>query len=151
MTQHPMHPIRARKGGLSQSITLSCTDPWGRTVAVPTTLGFRVDDPYAVALMFHSASADVEWVVARDLLLDGLGAPCGEGDVKAYPSIGDDAHAVTILDFCSPDGRLIAQADSMVLQRFLAGTFELVPAGSESSCLDIDGVIAALLGADRDQ
>ena len=148
MTQQPMQPIRATGQSLSQSILLACVDPWGRVVEVPTTLGYRADDPYAVALVFHSASGDVEWVVSRTLLLQGLAAPTGEGDVRVYPSIDEDARVVAILDFCSPDGRLIAQADSLSLQSFLARTFELVPVGTESGRLDLDGLIAALLDSE---
>jgi hypothetical protein len=148
MTQQPIRPTRPAVETLSQDILLSCIDSWGRAVDVPTTLGFRTGDPYAVSLMFHSASGDVEWVISRALLLQGLGAPCGEGDVKVRPDVDEDARAVTVLDFCSPDGRLVAQADSLLLQSFLARTFQLVPVGAETGHLDLDGLIAALLGAD---
>jgi hypothetical protein len=141
-------PIRNTSEGISLPILLSCLDPWGRTVDVSTTLGYRPDDPYAVSLTFHSASGDVEWVASRALLLEGLSAPCGDGDIMIYPSLDDDGGAVAVLDFCSPDGRLIAQTDSPAVQSFLDRTFELVPAGTESSHLDIDGLIAALLGAE---
>lgn len=146
MTQ-PMHPIRETREGLSQDVVLACLDPWGRSVDVPTTLSYRADDPYAVALVFHSATADVQWVVSRTLLLQGLAAPTGDGDVRAYPSIDEDGTAVAILDFCSPDGQLTAQADALALQTFLGRTFELVPAGSEGKRLDMDGLIAAILRA----
>jgi hypothetical protein len=147
MTQKPMHPIRTTSGGMSQHIVLSCVDPWGRAVQVPTTLTYRTDDPYAVALVFHSAAGDVEWVVSRTLLAQGLAGPCGDGDVKICPSIDEKSRAVTMLDFCSPDGRLIAEADSLALRTFLAGTFELIPDGTEGEHLDLDGLIAAILGA----
>lgn len=142
MTQQPVH-----HPALSQDISLSCLDPWGRTVDVPTTLAYRERDPYAVSLTFHSNSGDVEWFVSRTLLLQGLAQPTGDGDVKVYPSIGEDAHAVAILDFSSPDGRLIAQASSHELQCFLARTFASVPVGTESEHLDIDGLLADLLGS----
>jgi len=145
MTQQPIHSTNS---GLSRAVMLSCVDPWGRVVDVPTTLGYRCEDPYAVSLVFHSASGDVEWVVSRTLLLQGLAAASGEGDVRVRPSIDEDARAVTILDFCSPDGRLIAQADTVALQSFLARTFELVPVGAEGKHLDMDGLIVALLGAE---
>lgn len=139
------HPIQ--HPALSHDITLSCLDPWGRTVDVPTTLGYREDDPYAVSLTFHSHSGDVVWVVSRTLLLQGLAAPTGEGDVKVYPSIDDRARAVVVLDFCSPDGRLVATTSSREVQGFLAKTFAAVPVGTESRHLDLDGLIDALLGS----
>ncbi|MEX0429124.1 SsgA family sporulation/cell division regulator [Nocardioides sp. DS6] len=141
MTHPTRHPA------LTHDITLSCVDPWGRTVDVPTTLGYRQEDPYAVSLTFHSHTGDVEWVVSRTLLLQGLAAPAGEGDVKVYPSIDERARAVTILDFSSPDGRLVAEASSREIQGFLAKTFAAVPVGTESRHLDLDGLVAALLGS----
>ena len=139
MTQQPTSPA------LVQDITLACVDPWGRDVEVVTTLGYRQQDPYAVTLTFHSGNGDVEWIVARTLLLQGLAAPAGEGDVKIYPSIDDDARAVAVFDFSSPDGRLVAQTCTHDLQTFLARTFTAVPVGTESAHLDIDAIIAGLL------
>lgn len=141
MTQQPTTPA------LSQDITLACIDPWGRNVEVPTTLGYRQHDSYAVTLTFHSGAGDVEWVVARTLLLQGLAAPAGEGDIRIYPSIDVDARAVAVLDFCSPDGRLVAEACTHELQTFLARTFAVVPVGTESDYLDVDALIADLLHA----
>lgn len=135
---------------VQHDIKITCLDPWGRTVEVPTTLGYRESDPYAVSLTFHSASGDVEWVVSRTLMLQGLAAPAGEGDVKIYPSIDEDAKAVAVLDFSSPDGRLIATADSSEMQTFLGKTFSAVPVGAESQHLDVDTLISDLLGTSSD-
>lgn len=130
---------------LSHDIVLSCVDPWGRIVDIPTTLGYRQNDPYAVSLTFHAGSGDVEWVMSRALLLQGLVAPAGEGDVKIAPSIDEDARAVVVIDFSSPDGRLVAQASSHEVQTFLARTFAMVPVGTESRHLDIDRLVELLL------
>jgi hypothetical protein len=143
MTQQPTD-----HQALNQDLILICADPWGRDVAVPTTLGYRHEDPYAVTVTFHSYSGDVDWIVSRMLLLQGLAAPAGEGDVRIYPSIDDQARATVVLDFCSPDGRLIAEADAHGLQTFLARTFAAVPAGTESDYFDVDALVAQLLGTD---
>jgi hypothetical protein len=143
MTQQPIH-----HPALTQDLSLTCVDPWGRNVEVPATLGYREDDPYAVTVTFHAHAGDVEWILSRTLLLQGLAAPCGEGDIRVYPSIDDTARAVAILDFCSPDGRLVAQVDTHALQTFLARTFAVVPVGSEQQHLDLDGLVARLLGTD---
>jgi hypothetical protein len=140
MTQRPTTPA------LFQDVTLACVDPWGRQVEVPTTLSYHQNDPYAVTLTFHSATGDVEWIVARTLLLQGLAAPAGEGDVKVFPSIDDDARAVAVLDFSSPDGRLVTQTSTYELQAFLARTFAVVPVGTESDYLDLDRLVGNLLG-----
>lgn len=146
MTHQPIERP-GQQPALSHDVDLSCVDPWGRNVEVATTLGYRQDDPYAVTVTFHSQGVDVEWIVSRSLLLQGLAAPAGEGDVKVYPSIDDHARAVAVLDFSSPDGRLIAQANTHDLQTFLARTFTMVPVGSEGQFLDIDGLLSALLAS----
>jgi hypothetical protein len=135
-------------GEVSQHLLLATVGPVGRVVSLPTTLRYRADDPYAVAFVFHSAGGDVEWVIARTLLLQGLAAPVGEGDVRVYPAVDDDGAAVTRLDFCSPDGQLVAQADPFAVQSFLTRTFALVPAGAEGGHLDMDALVEALLQDD---
>lgn len=147
--QQPMGRGRAvgqgTTGEVSQHLLLSTVSPSGRSVSLPTTLRYRAEDPYAVAFVFHSAGGDVEWVVARTLLMQGLAAPVGDGDVRVYPAVDEIGVAVTRLDFCSPDGRLVAEADPLTVQAFLARTFALVPVGAESQHLDLDAVVEALL------
>ncbi|MGK2874114.1 MAG: SsgA family sporulation/cell division regulator [Nocardioides sp.] len=126
-------------------MSLECVDPWGRSVEAPITLSYRSDDPFAVTLIFRSSSETVAWIVGRNLLMQGLTAPVGEGDVRIYPSIVTGARTVVVLDFRSPDGRLVAQADSSQLQAFLTQAFAVVPAGTESAFLDIDSLVDDLL------
>lgn len=130
---------------ISQDLTLWCVDPWSRAVQVPTTLGYRADDPYAVSLTFHSGAGDVEWVASRMLLVQGLGDDAGDGDIKVSPSVDDDGTSILVLDFSSPDGELVAHADAFEVQSFLTRSFALVPVGTESDRLDIDTLIAQLL------
>jgi hypothetical protein len=139
------HPIE-NSSEFSHDIALTCLDPWGREVAVSTTLGYRTNDPYALSLLFHSAAGDVEWVVSRTALLQGLATACGEGDFKVHPHTEPDGRAVIILDFSSPDGHLVAHADSREMQSFLARTFAAVPVGAESDFIDLDALVADLLG-----
>jgi len=130
---------------ISHDIELWCFDPWGRSVRVPTTFGYASSDPYAVSLTFHSGTGDVEWVVSRTLMLQGLAAPAGEGDVKIQPEFDERHQPVAVFDFCSPDGRLVARADSHEIQLFLARSFAMVPVGTESRHLNVDVLIARLL------
>ena len=139
-----------RPTALLQDVLLSCLDPQGRPVSIRTTLSYRRDDPYAVTLTFHSkSSGDVDWLVARSLLLQGLAMPVGEGDVRIFPSIDETARAVTVLEFTSPDGTLVGQVGSGDLHRFLRRTFEVVPPGDEFTYLDLDGLVEALLAPQR--
>lgn len=138
---------RMNQTGIEQDITLACVDPWGRSVDVPTTMSFEQSDPYAVTLTFHAGSGAVVWMMARQVLLQGLTSPSGEGDVKVYPSIDEDARAVTVLDFCSPNGHLVGQVATRAVQEFVAETISVVPVGAESDYLDLDALTEALLSS----
>ena len=131
---------------LSQDLMLTCTDQWGREVDVPTTLSYRREDPYALTLAFHANGGDVTWIVSRTLVLQGLATPVGDGDVRVRPGRGG-VQPTAILEFTSPDGSLVARARTQELQAFLARTFAVVPVGSESAHVDIDGLLTALLDA----
>jgi hypothetical protein len=134
----------AIQGSVESHIVLACVDPQGRQVDVPTTLSYRADDPYAITMTFHSASSDVTWVVSRDLLVEGISGPAGDGDVLVYPAATEGS---TIIDFCSPDGRLTTRTSSNQLRDFLVRSFRVVPAGAESLFLDLDSLIIDLLAS----
>ena len=46
-----------------------------------------------------------------------------------------------------PDGQAVLEGDAADIEAFLARTLAIVPAGSESLLLDLDGEIEALLAA----
>ena len=141
MTQQPISP------GTSQDLTLQCLDQLGRPVEIDATFHYDPHDPYAVELAFHAAGSDVSWWMARTLLLRGLAGPEGEGDVLVWPSVDEDSRAVLVMEFRSPDGHLLAQADSEALQAFLARTLPAVPIGTESEHLDLDALTDYLLAS----
>ncbi|MEU7047135.1 SsgA family sporulation/cell division regulator, partial [Streptomyces eurythermus] len=54
---------------------------------IPVELRYETSDPYAVRLTFHlPGDAPVTWAFGRELLVDGVGRPCGEGDVRISPA-----------------------------------------------------------------
>ncbi|WP_316522126.1 SsgA family sporulation/cell division regulator [Kitasatospora brasiliensis] len=107
-------------------------------------LGYEADDPYAVRLTFHlPGDAPVTWYFARELLLDGISGPTGEGDVHVRP-VGEELSEVCIV-LRSPDGDAVLRASSAPLIAFLSRTDRLVPMGEEFTGRDIDAQLAALL------
>ncbi|MEU4098081.1 SsgA family sporulation/cell division regulator [Streptomyces sp. NPDC026673] len=105
---------------------------------------YRSDDPYTVRMRFgRDGDDEAQWVLSRDLLLAGLAAPAGHGDVHVEP--GDHAH--TLITLAAPGGTAVLQIATGVLARFLAATAELVPLGTENARIDWDGCIAELLSA----
>lgn len=140
MAQPPTAPT------VSQDITLQCRDDGGQDIAFVASLGYRADDPYAVWLTFHIPGGDVSWAVSRSLLLKGLTEPSGDGDIRLRPGVDEEGHAVTILNFRSPNGSLSTQARSVALRTFLDRTWLVVPPGEEAEQLDLDLLVGALLG-----
>jgi hypothetical protein len=133
---------------LSQELTLQALDAWGRTVELPATFGYDAGDPWAVRITFAAgrggAATPVRWVVGRELLLQGLTDPAGEGDVQLFPSVDEDGRAAVVIELCSPDGRLVLQLRTSDLYRFLSRTLAVVPLGTEA--IDLDDLVDALVG-----
>jgi hypothetical protein len=142
VNQQPLSPA------LSQGLRLQTLDAWGRTVDVPATFEYDAGDPWAVRVVFPGgrgdAAAAVCWMVGRELLLQGLTEPAGEGDVRLFPSVDEDGRAAVVMELCSPDGRLVLQLPTLELHRFLSRTLTVVPRGAES--IDLDRLVDALVG-----
>lgn len=111
------------------------------------TAALRYDggDPLAVRVVFPAEAsldgAEVTWAFARDLLATGLREPAGEGDVQVWPC----GPGRTVLGLFCDEGVAVLEFRSAELRRFLARTYELVPADRERLHLDLDGGLAALL------
>jgi hypothetical protein len=115
-------------------------------VPVETELSYDAADPYAVALTLNLASAEpVRWLVARDILRQGLSGPAGEGDVGVWPSGTSEDRPTVCVALSSPDGDALLVCDAAELVEFLDRTEDVVAVGEETSFLDIDALAAALL------
>lgn len=110
-------------------------------------LVFDPADPYAVVMNLEARSGSVVWTFARDLLADGLYEPCGSGDVQVWPCLSNSGQAVVIIELSSPDGLALLEAPSRAVHDFVARTHQVVPEGEESAHIEMDSVIAQLLGA----
>ena len=113
---------------------------------VTVELTWRASYPYAVELLFmaaHGDAHDVSWLVARDLLTEGLYLPTGLGDVHVRPHQCDPETTVLVLD--AHEGRAEFVLDTDVLSDFLQATYEHIPPGAEYMALDLDTHLARLL------
>ncbi|MFJ9460641.1 SsgA family sporulation/cell division regulator [Kitasatospora sp. NPDC101447] len=114
------------------------------SVRVPVDAVYEAGDPYAVRLAFHlPGDAPVTWFFARELLLDGITGPAGEGDVHIHPV--DEASTEVRILLRSPAGDAVLRAPSAPLLGFLAGTARLVPVGQELIGRELDAKLAAIL------
>ncbi|MGW3118006.1 SsgA family sporulation/cell division regulator [Streptomyces sp. NPDC001107] len=105
---------------------------------IPVELGYESCDPYAVRLTFHlPGDAPVTWAFGRELLIDGVCRPCGEGDVRVSPAEPDSLAEVLIRLQVGRDQALF-RASTASLIAFLDRTDKLVPLGQEGSLADFD-------------
>lgn len=132
---------------VTESVTLDCVDGSGQGMTLPGSLGYASSDPYAVTVTFGTAGGDVVWTFARDLMVRGLTAPAGDGDVHVWPCLDAEGQAVVIVELRSPDGELLVQVPTKSLYRFVQRTLTAVPLGTEGEHLDIDMLIDQLMAA----
>ncbi|MFJ2609771.1 SsgA family sporulation/cell division regulator [Streptomyces sp. NPDC091279] len=105
---------------------------------IPVELRYESGDPYAVRLTFHlPGDAPVTWTFGRELLIDGVGRPCGEGDVRVEPADGDSLSEVLIRLQVGGDQALFRSSTAPVIA-FLDRTDKLVPLGQEGALADFD-------------
>lgn len=116
------------------------------TTKVPTLLRYDAADPFAVTLVFdHDKTGPIEWIFARELLLVGVTAACGDGDVRIWPA--ESGHQIFI-ELSSPSGRALFAASIGRIGAFLRQTVQLVPYGGEYAQLDLDRALHLLLDPD---
>jgi hypothetical protein len=63
-----------------------------------------------------------------------------------WPTHDADGTRAVHLRLRSPHGDALLEASADRIQEFLVATWRLVPPGAEHEHLDVDGVLAALLG-----
>jgi hypothetical protein len=102
---------------------------------------YVASQPFTITVAFQTDDdVWVEWMFARDLLVNGLVGAAGIGDVRLRPR---RTHARTALqlEISSPDGHALLEFDRESVQRFLEATLNIVPLGAESDHFDVDGLI----------
>jgi hypothetical protein len=130
-----------------QHARLDLVDSRGTAMPIEADFNFASQDPYAVTATFDTAAGLVRWSFSRDLLIDGIHEPTGDGDVHVWPCLDTDGRAVVILELCSPDGEALVQIPTEHMRTFNDKMLRAVPRGQEHTFLDVDGAIAAILEA----
>src|SRR6478609_6242631 len=92
---------------------------------IPVELRYETEDPYAVRMTFHlPGDAPVTWAFGRDLLLDGIIGPTGDGDVRIEPIGPEDLSDIGIRLQVGED-RALFQVSAAPLVAFLDRTDKL--------------------------
>jgi len=133
---------------VTQPLMLELIDSSGSGTALQAELRYDPRDPYAVTAVFMTGATPVRWTFGRDLLIEGLYEPTGDGDVHVWPCLDADGRAVVIIELCSPDGEALVQARTGDLSTFVERMNQAVEPGSESDHLDIDAALASIFTAE---
>jgi hypothetical protein len=105
---------------------------------IPVELRYETCDPYAVRLTFHlPGDAPVTWTFGRELMVDGVGGPSGDGDVRIAPAEGESPGDV-LIRLQVGDEHALFRSGAAPLVAFLDRTDRLVPLGQEGALADFD-------------
>ncbi len=116
----------------------------GVIAPVGVELGYDSRNPYEICMKFNVGKAgQVDWVIARDLLADGLVAEAGEGDVRIGPRL--DRPGLVVIALSSPSGQATFEVNADQLVEFLNGTYDVVAPGDEHRWMNVDEVLSRLL------
>jgi hypothetical protein len=116
----------------------------GQPAPVVTRWSYAAADPFAVTLGVRTRHDRwVEWLVSRDLVIEGLEAPAGFGDVRLSPQVVQGYEIVEI-EIRSGDGRAVLEVDRDLLRHFVDSTLEVVAVGDEHTHMDLDAAIAKI-------
>lgn len=108
-------------------------------------LRYESQDPYAIRATFTAGDTSVTWILARDLLQQGLVDASGDGDVRVWPELDEDEQPAVMIRLSSPDGIAVLSVEADLMQQFLHRTFAVVPGGEEWRHLDLDACLDHLL------
>jgi hypothetical protein len=116
----------------------------GQPAPVVTRWSYSAADPFAVVLAVRTRHDRwVEWLVARDLVIDSLEGAAGLGDIRMSPQTVQGYDIVEI-EIRSTDGRAVLEVDRELLRGFVESSFEIVAFGDESEHMDIDAEMARI-------
>jgi hypothetical protein len=133
------------RGTVSTEQDLRLVGPDDIVVHLTADLCYSSQDPYAIRMSLDTGLAEpVVWALDRDLLAASLRGPEGIGDVRAWPSAAPGEKILNI-ELGPPSGYARFETSAAEIGAFLARTYELVPAGHESACLDLDAELTEFL------
>lgn len=119
----------------------------GQAAPIVSRWTYRADDPFAISFAVRrSADRWIEWLVSRDLVIEGLSTPCGIGDIRMGPQ-RVDGYDVIEIEIRSDGGSAVLEVDRDLLAHFVHATLEIVDLGEEAEHLALDDAIARLIAS----
>lgn len=129
-----------------RAITLWTLTANGKTERHAASAVYVPEDPFAVEFVIPRRGGGIPHsvVFARALLVDGVDEPVGEGVVRVMPHLDLAGWLLLVLPI---DGeRVEFWAEQAPVEEFVDATLLLLPSSRELTQLDLDGLIARLLG-----
>jgi hypothetical protein len=134
---------------VTMQVDAHVVDSLGERHALIALMHYTGEDAFAVDTTFIAPQRPndqgVTWTFARELLSTARFEPVGEGDVHAWPTMGDDHEPVIAMLLMSPDGQALVELSAAGVEQFIKATLTVVPVGAEASEVDFDQMLAALL------
>jgi hypothetical protein len=121
----------------------------GAKQPLTTLFEYSSDDPYQVTTVFMASDGEVRWNFGRDVLKDGMFEPSGEGDVHTWPEVDEAGRASVMIELNSPSGSALVEVPARDVFTFASQAEQVVPAGKESTHINVDRTIAAIFANDR--
>ncbi|MGH3567987.1 MAG: SsgA family sporulation/cell division regulator [Pseudonocardia sp.] len=110
----------------------------GQPAPVVTRWSYTAADPFAVTLAVRTRKDRwIEWLVARDLIVEGLTGPVGHGDIRMSPQ-EVQGYDIVEIEIRSTDGRAVFEVDRDLLRHFVNASTEIVALGDELAHVDLD-------------
>ena len=132
---------------VSRNIDMEIVLDNGMSMPMPCTLSYSVSDPFAVSAEFRSTEGSVTWVFGRELLMQGLHGPAGDGDIRITP-VHAPSQSKLRLSLSSPHGQAVMEGALSDVQDFIDATLQLLPEGFEWQHLNFDNGLSELLNDD---
>lgn len=116
----------------------------GQPAPVVTRWTYTAADPFAITIAIRTRHDRwVEWLVARDLVVESLSRPVGCGDIRMRPR-EVQGYDIVEIEIHSTDGRAVLEVDRELLGHFVESSMEIVVLGDESTWIDLDEEIAKI-------
>ena len=116
----------------------------GQPAPIVTRWTYSAADPFAVTLGVRTrGDRFVEWLVARDVVIDSLRGAAGCGDIRMSPQ-HVQGYDIVEIEIRSTDGRAVLEVDRDLLAEFVDSSTAIVPLGDESAHVDLDAEITKL-------
>lgn len=130
---------------VASTVSVEVSNHDGKAAQIDAQLSYDPADPLAVTITFQDERGPIPWTFGRDLLMEGLYSPAGDGDVHIWPCLSKSGDAVVMFELAARDGGVLVEIGSRQVTHFVSSTLASVPRGREAGLYDVDAALQAIL------